>query len=63
VRQLRRELQGANLSTSNCTDALPDIGSRYIRLGGRTYTVHGDCEVPFNRSWSELSKAVGLPGA
>jgi hypothetical protein len=55
VRQLRREIQQAHLSSRRCTGVLPDVASRYIGA----VTVHGDCEAQFARVWNDLAKAVG----
>ena len=55
VRQLRREIQRAHLSSRRCTGVLPDVASRYIGA----VTVHGDCERRFTRVWNDLAKAVG----
>jgi hypothetical protein len=55
VRQLRREIQRAHLSSRRCRGVLPDVASRYIGA----VTVHGDCERRFTRVWNDLTKAVG----
>src|SRR5262249_55605421 len=60
VRQLRSEIQRAHLATAICTGSLPDFSTRYIRLGDRRFAVRGRCEVPFNRVFSDLEKAVAL---
>ena len=60
VRQLRREIEQAHLTSRKCTGALPDVASQYIRVGGRTVTVHGGCEAGFGRVWNDLAQAVGL---
>jgi hypothetical protein len=63
VQQLRHEIQRAHLGGRMCSGVLPDAAGRYIRLGSRTVTVHGDCEAPFEVVWSDLEQAVGLrPG-
>jgi hypothetical protein len=60
VRQLRREIEQAHLTSRECTGALPDVASQYIRVSGRTVTVHGGCEASFRRVWNDLAQAVGL---
>jgi hypothetical protein len=60
ARQLRREIQHAHLASSICTNSLPDFATRFIRLGDRRYAVRGECEVPFNRVFDDLTKAVVL---
>jgi hypothetical protein len=59
VRGLRTEIQQAHLANRHCAGVLPDIASRYIRVGGRTATVHGTCEPGFERVWNDLVRAVG----
>lgn len=59
VQRLQREIKVANLASRNCTGALPDTASRYIRSGGRTVTVHGSCDTAFERIWNKLVAAVG----
>jgi hypothetical protein len=60
VRRLRREIERAHLSSRRCAGTLPDFAARYIRLGGRTYTVHGSCEERFQRVWNELLRATAV---
>ncbi len=60
VRALRREIQQAHLSSRRCAGALPDVASRYIRIGRRTITVHGSCEPGFYRVWNDLAQALNL---
>lgn len=60
VRRLRSEIASAHLSTRECPGVLPDVGSEYIRVGGRTVRVHGSCEPSFTRVWNSLARAVGL---
>ena len=59
VRQLRVEIERADLASLRCPGALPDIAGRYIRYGGHTYLVHGGCEARFERVWLDLLRAVG----
>jgi hypothetical protein len=61
VRRLRSEIRQAHLESRRCSGVLPDIASRYIRVGSRTVTVHGGCERAFNRVWNDLTSAVGYP--
>jgi hypothetical protein len=61
VRALRREIQQAHLSSRRCAGVLPDVASRYIRVGRRTITVHGSCESGFDRVWNDLAEALNLP--
>jgi hypothetical protein len=61
VRSLREAVQGAHLTSRQCPGTLPDVASRFIRVGGRTVTVHGACEPHFQTLWTELAQAVGLP--
>jgi len=60
VRHLRGEIQNAHLRTRMCTGALPDFATNYIRLGGRTVKMHGDCEARFTRVFDDLAAAVKL---
>jgi hypothetical protein len=60
VRQLRLEIERADLASRRCAGTLPDIASRYIGFGGRTYVVHGGCEAGFERVWPDLQRAVGI---
>jgi hypothetical protein len=60
VRRLRHEIEQAHLTSRTCTGSLPDVASRYIRVGRRAVTVHGGCEASFQRVWSDLAQAVGL---
>jgi hypothetical protein len=60
VRRLRQEIQDAHLRSRECSGTLPDVGADYIRVSGRTVTVHGDCEPRFHRVWNDLAQAVGL---
>lgn len=59
ARQLRLEIERADLASRRCPGALPDIAGRYIRYGGHTYLVHGGCEARFERVWLDLLRAVG----
>jgi hypothetical protein len=61
LRQLRDEIEHAHLTSRSCPGALPDLARRYIRVGRRTVTVHGDCEAAFERVWSDLTRAVASP--
>ena len=61
LRQLRSEIRRAHLESRRCPGVLPDFASRYIRVGSRTVTVHGGCDLAFNRVWNDLSRAVGFP--
>lgn len=58
VRRLRTEIADAHLVGRRCTGVVPDIGSRFIRVGNRTVTVHGSCNRRFERSWTALMSAV-----
>jgi len=58
VRRLRNEIQGAHLVSRRCPRVLPDFATHYIRLGGRTVSVHGTCEARFQRVWNDLWRAV-----
>jgi hypothetical protein len=60
VRQLADEIQQAHLASRTCSGVLPDVASRYIRIGGHTVTVHGSCEPGFRRVWSDLARAVSF---
>jgi hypothetical protein len=60
VRRLRTQIEGARLRSRNCQGTLPDIGSRFIRVGARTWTVHGACDARFTRVWNSLARAAGL---
>lgn len=41
-----------------CPNTLPDVAAQFIRVGGRTVRVHGNCLGRFNRLWAALSKAT-----
>jgi len=56
--RLRDEIEHAQLASRSCPGVLPDLASRYIRVGRRTVTVHGDCEPGFERVWLDLTRAV-----
>jgi hypothetical protein len=60
VRQLPHEIEQAHLASRSCPGSVPDVASQYIRVGGRTVTVHGGCEAQFRRVWGDLLQAVGL---
>jgi hypothetical protein len=60
VRQLTNEIEQARLASRSCAGFVPDVASQYIRVGGRTVTVHGSCEAGFRRVWGDLLQAVGL---
>jgi len=60
VRQLTNEIEQARLASRSCAGFVPDVASQYIRVGGRTVTVHGSCEAQFRRVWGDLLQAVGL---
>jgi hypothetical protein len=60
VRRLRREIQAAHLAPNRvCAETIPDIASRYIRLGSHRFTLRGTCEPRFDRVWNDLQRAVG----
>jgi hypothetical protein len=46
--------------TTSCPGVLPDAASFWVRVGGRTTTVHGGCQPRFNELYAVLSAAVGL---
>lgn len=58
-RLVRHEF-ASGLTSRQCPGTNPDVGSDYIRAGGRTVTVHGRCEPRFSRLWQTLAAAVGL---
>lgn len=60
VRRLRSRIESAGLRSRNCRETLPDVGSQFIRVGTRTWTVHGACDPRFTRVWTSLARAVGL---
>jgi len=60
VRRLRGEIQNAHLKTRMCAGALPDFATNYIRLGARTFKLHGQCEPRFTHVFSDLLAAVRL---
>ncbi len=43
---------------TSCPGTLPDIAAQYVRAGGRTVRVHGNCVNRFNRLWTALNRAV-----
>jgi hypothetical protein len=60
ARRLRTEIRNAHLTTRMCAGALPDFATSYIRLGGRTFKLHGRCEPRFSRVFGDLIAAVKL---
>jgi hypothetical protein len=50
----------ADVSSRQCKGTLPDVGSRFVIVGGETVTVHGNCEPAFETLWRSLIGAVGL---
>jgi hypothetical protein len=42
--------------TTSCPGTLPDIASRFIRVGPHTVRVHGSCVPRFNRLWAALAR-------
>lgn len=60
VLRLRNEVLQAHLTSRDCKGTLPDVGTQYIRVGSRTWRLHGRCEQRFERVWSDLAHAVGL---
>jgi hypothetical protein len=60
VRRLRAEIQNAHLKTRMCAGTLPDFATNYIRLGARTFKLHGQCEPRFTHVFSDLLAAVKL---
>jgi hypothetical protein len=60
VRRLRRDIERAHLASLWCPGSLPDFAAQYIRLDGRTFTVHGSCEARFQRVWNELLRATAV---
>jgi hypothetical protein len=41
-----------------CPNTLPDVAAQFIRVGGRTVRVHGNCLRGFNRLWAALAKTI-----
>ena len=58
--ELRSAFALDGVTNRNCPATLPDMASEYIRVDGRTVTVHGECEPPFQRL---VQKLYGLAGA
>jgi hypothetical protein len=58
VRRFQQEIQGAHLVSRRCPGALPDLAAEYIRVDGRTFTVHGGCEPRFQRVWHDLVRVL-----
>lgn len=48
------------VKSRQCRGTNPDIASHFIRVDGRTVTIHGTCEPRFQRLWSSLARAVGI---
>jgi hypothetical protein len=53
---------GALPASTQCSGALPDAASTFIRVGARTVRVHGYCIARYNKLWRALTRAVGLTG-
>jgi hypothetical protein len=51
---------GALPGATNCTGALPDVATTFIRVGPRTVRVHGDCVRDYRILWKALAHAVRL---
>jgi hypothetical protein len=43
---------------TNCPGTLPDVAGTYIRVGGRTVHVHGNCVVSYKKLWAALERAA-----
>jgi hypothetical protein len=43
---------------TNCPGTLPDVAATYIRVGGRTVHVHGNCVASYKKLWSALQRAA-----
>jgi hypothetical protein len=63
ARRLRNVILNADLRSVACSGVLPDVASRYVRVDGRTVTVHGECAPSFERVWADLTQAVDLHSA
>jgi hypothetical protein len=50
----------AAVRTRQCAGTLPDVASRFIKVGARQKTVHGGCDAGFDQLWGKLTSAVGL---
>jgi hypothetical protein len=58
--RLVRQAYASGLKSRLCARTNPDVGSEFIRAGGRTVRVHGGCEPRFTKLWDTLAQAVGL---
>jgi hypothetical protein len=45
---------------TNCPGTLPDVATTFIRVGGKTVRVHGNCVPRFAKLFTALSHAVKL---
>jgi hypothetical protein len=45
---------------TNCPGTLPDVATKFIRVGGKTVRVHGNCVPRFAKLFTALSHAVEL---
>jgi hypothetical protein len=52
--ELQKALGAGGLTSRQCAGLLPDAAAEYIRVGGRTVTVHGSCEPRFTGLWNKL---------
>jgi hypothetical protein len=46
--------------TTDCSGTLPDVAATFVRVGGRTVRVHGDCVPRYTRLWKALAGTVKL---
>jgi hypothetical protein len=47
---------------TNCTGALPDVASTYVRVAAHTVRVHGNCVPAYQRLLKALKSSVRLTG-
>jgi hypothetical protein len=45
-----------------CEGTLPDVAAAYVRMDGRTFTVHGSCDPSFSHLWRKLYALRGASG-
>jgi hypothetical protein len=58
--RLVQQAFAAGLRSHRCPGTNPDVASGFIRVSGRTVTVHGSCEPRFTKLWETLAHAALL---
>lgn len=59
---LAKQLRDQGGGVVTCKGTLPDVAAEYVRMEGRTFTVHGACVPYFTRIWNKLYALRGASG-